>query len=173
MSQNMRKLSIGAGRNRKLGYQTVDIDPSVNPDFCCAVPPLPDEIKQWPWIEVEMFHAIEHLYLWDAQQLVSEVYQILEPGGKFVLEQPNIMFAAAVLLGVQPPIPGTAEGQCDMWPLYGDPNHKNPFYCHRWGYSPRSLMDLLVGAGFDRAKIKELPATSHIPIRDFRLEAEK
>ena len=118
-----------------------------------------------------MFHSIEHLYFWDAQILVREIYEILEPGGVFILEQPNILFAAKVLLGIEPRVPGTVPGQSDMWPLYGDPNHRSPLFCHRWGYAPESLKDLLEGAGFDRSKMTILPATSHIPIRDFRLEA--
>lgn len=49
--------------------------------------------------------------------------------------------------------------QRSMWVLYGDPQWRDPLMIHRWGYSPASLVKLLVGAGFvdvhmDRARFK-------------------
>ena len=40
------------------------------------------------------------------------------------------------------------NGQMSMWPLYGDPNWKDPLMCHKWAYTPDSLMSVLMTAGF-------------------------
>ena len=163
------RLSIGSGRVASPGWTTLDADPDSGAQIVATVPPLP-EFPQ-PLHTVEMIHSLEHLYRWDAAALLVEIYDALQPGGRLVIELPNIAFAAEVLTGIRPPIPGTAPGQCDMWPLYGDPTTRNPLYGHRWGYTPATLRGALEGAGFDPAKIVEYPAQHHVPGRDFRMEA--
>ena len=60
-----------------------------------------------------------------------------------------------------------------MWGFYGDPKSQNPLTTHRWGYTPKSLEEMLVNPGFDREKIVHGPAVHHFPVRDFRIEAAK
>ena len=125
------------------------------------------------WSTIEMIHVIEHFFPWDALDVLRQVHQCLSPGGLLILEQPDISFAARVLLGLQTPIPNTMPGQCDMWALYGDPRSCNPLYCHRWGYTPQTLSERLVSAGFRESAIQVLPARHHLPARDFRIEVRK
>jgi hypothetical protein len=47
-------------------------------------------------------------------------------------------------------------GQLGMWPLYGDPSSRDPLMCHRWGYTPESLMALLDEVGF--VDVRQEPA---------------
>jgi hypothetical protein len=42
---------------------------------------------------------------------------------------------------------------------------------HKWGYTPASLHELLQESGF--LKIQRKPPETHIPARDFRIEALK
>lgn len=164
------KLMIGAGRTRRPGWTTLDADPKSGADIIATVPPLPASVTVRQWQIVEMIHFLEHLYLWDSRALLRECRQILAPGGRLVIEVPNIAYAAKVLLGLQRP-PRGAVGQFDMWPLYGDPSHCNPLFGHRWGYTPESLMEELVAAGFRRNGITVMRARHHFPVRDFRAEA--
>ena len=99
-----------------------------------------------------------------------DIYRHLISGGKLILEQPDISYAAKVLLGDVKP-PAGAEGQFDLWPLYGDPTSKNPLYMHKWGYTRWSLLNLVQCCGFKNAGV--LPAKYHYPVRDFRIEAVK
>jgi hypothetical protein len=172
MNSTMR-LSIGSGLAKREGWITLDADPRSDADIIATIPPFPDLILARQWHEIEMIHIIEHFYRWEVEEVLRSIHSMLAPGGILVLEQPNILFAAKVILGLLPPVPGTASGQCDMWPLYGDPSHKNPLYCHHWAYAPHTLIRLLVECGFEENRIIERPAKSHIPIRDFRLEAQK
>jgi hypothetical protein len=167
------KLSIGCGAQRRPDWITLDADPKVYPDYLADVPPLPDEIRAMQWEEVEMIHFIEHLFPWDAAELLRQVHECLIPGGRLVLEQPDIRFAAGVLAGLIPPLPGTVAGQCGMWAFYGDPTHKNPLFGHRWGYTPDTLSEVLVKAGFNPENISVLPALYHLPGRDFRIEGKR
>lgn len=164
-------LIIGCGAQRRPGWKTLDADPTVGSDYVADLPPLPPEVREVPWDTIEMIHFIEHLYPWDAAELLRQIHACLRPGGTFVLEQPDLRYAARVFAGIEPPVPGTEPGQCDMWAFFGDPTHRNPLYGHRWGYTPESLTDALADAGFLRSRIRRLPALYHVPQRDFRIEA--
>lgn len=166
------ELMIGAGRTRRPGWTTIDADSKSGADIIATVPPLPESVTNRQWRKVEMIHFLEHLYLWDAKRLLREIHSVLASGGKLVIEVPNIRYAARVLCGLEKP-PRGAAGQFDMWPLYGDPSHRNPLFGHRWGYTPESLTNELVAAGFEREQIRVLRARHHFPGRDFRVEAKQ
>ena len=164
-------LSIGCGRKRLDGWVTIDADASVGADFVSMVPPLPDAVRAQRWDAVEILHFIEHVFPWQAVELMEQVFGCMAPGGILVMEQPDLLFACRVLAGIAEPIPGTEPGQCDYWPLFGDPSHRNPLFGHKWGYTPGTLSDLLRSVGF--AEIQTMKAHHHVPGRDFRVEARK
>ena len=167
-----RQLMIGAGEQRKKGWVSLDASPKYSPDILAEVPPLPPEVRDTQWDTIEMFHCIEHHFLWRARVLLQEIYNALKPGGMLILEQPNIEYCAKVLLGQVKPPKGD-PGQFDMWGFYGDPNHLDQYMCHHWGYTPESLRAELILAGWKDINITLRAATSHHPVRDFRLEAVK
>ena len=167
----MNRLLIGSGTWDWPDYLKLDASPTAPADIHCLFPPLPDTVLAQHFSEILMVHTIEHILPWLVPELLSECYDILEPEGVFILEQPNILYAARVLLGlVEPPV---YTGQYDMWPLYGDPTHRDELMLHRWGYSPDTLRYALIQAGFKPTKVELCPAQYHIPVRDFRIEARK
>ena len=167
----MRKLILCSGRQRRKGWTTLDANPAYAPDIVATIPPLPDEVSKTTWHEIELIHGIEHFYLWEAVPLLEELHAALEPGGRLTLEQPNIEYAAKILAGELNPPKGKSVSQFAMWPLYGDPSHKNKGYCHHWGWTPKTLSCALRAVGF--TDITEHKAQHHYPIRDFRLEARR
>lgn len=168
----MKRLSIG-GEFRRDGWVTVNADPNCQVDIIAAVPPLPKEVMEVRWNEVEALHTIEHVYKWEAEEIVAEVYKILDDGGQFIVELPDISYCMKVFLGMIQAPPRGKEHQFDLWGIYGDWNHRNPWYMHKHGYTPQSLTDLFVGGGFDRSKVFLRTAESHYPVRDFRLVGVK
>ncbi len=161
------KLSIGAGVIRRGGWVHLD---AVGGDITAIIPPLPAAVTNRKWDEVEMIHVLEHFYPWDAAALLRDIRGILEPGGKLVIEVPNLRFACEVLAGVRSALDGMAPGQSDMWVLYGNPELLEPLQMHRWAYTPETLSAALRSAGFSRVDV--LPAQYHVPERDFRIEAQ-
>lgn len=100
------------------------LEPTPMPDGCADV--------------VEADHAIEHFHRWEAPQVIAEWRRLLKPGGLLILELPNLESACRnVLAG--------ASDQMGMWPLYGDPGHRDPYMIHRWAYTPKTIQELLVG----------------------------
>jgi len=59
-----------------------------------------------------------------------------------------------------------------MWVLYGDPAWRDPLMCHRWGYTPRSLAQVMHEAGL-RALRRESVRFKLGDPRDMRVVGEK
>jgi SAM-dependent methyltransferase len=122
--------------------------------------PLPDGCA----VELHSYHFLEHVYAWEAVNLVAEWRRLLRPGGLLVLELPNIESAARNLLAGMP-------DQMSMWGFYGDPAHTDPFMCHRWGYTPKTAKRLLETQGFRNVVVKPPQTHGARSNRDMRLEA--
>lgn len=114
--------------------------------------------------EVHCYHFIEHVYQWEAPAVIAEIRRLLKPGGRLVLELPDIAKAAQHLLKGAP-------DQMNMWPLYGDPGTKDQYMCHRWGYTPKTIMALL--HDFNKIRIMKPQTHGKRTNRDMRIEARK
>lgn len=169
------KINFGAGKQTWEDFFCIDAvqhpKASRRLDLVHAVEFSGETIKPLPLVcgvadELHSYHFIEHVYAWQAPALVGEWHRLLKPGGKLVVECPDILKAARNLLNGGP-------DQMHMWPFYGDPGHKDVFMCHRWGYTPKTLQALLTQAGF--VKCRELPPQTHGARldRDMRMEAIK
>lgn len=154
------RLNLGCGRHKLAGFVNVDVqgEPDITADLRAV--PLPDRCAD----EVHAYHVIEHFYRWDVGEFVAECRRLLKPGGKLVLELPNLEAACRNVLA------GMGD-QMGMWPLYGDPSHRDPFMCHRWAYTPNSIREVL--EGFESIRI--LPPQTHgrRANRDMRVEARR
>ena len=180
----MSKLLLCCGPTRPAGFVRLDSNPAHQPDILAEIPPLPPEVLATKWDVVELIHGIEHFWPWDAGPLLKEIHEVLRPGGVLVLEQPDAEVAARALLGLEqmPGAPRTtgpatltgADNSEGMWSLYGDPNHRDPGYMHRWAYRPASLTALL-RASAPWSSVKVLPQQYHAYARgrDFRVEATR
>lgn len=156
------KLNLGCGKRKLPGFVNVDVqgEPDILADVRSV--PLADGCAD----EVHAYHVIEHFYLWDVPAVLGEWRRLLKDGGLLVLELPSLEAAARNLLA-------GLNDQMVMWPLYGDPSHRDPFMCHRWGYTPATLTALLAEHGFQ--KVKVLPPETHgrRGNRDMRVECRK
>lgn len=152
MPNTGKRLVIGPGHQSREGWMSVDADPARGADFLATIPPFPAAVKAIVWDEIEWIHGITSLYPWEAAIVLREAHDILAPGGKLVLEQPDFLKARERV----------------EW-LFGDPGFRNPLHMNRWSYSQDSLCDLLRESGFSLMTI--LPAQYHKLERDFRVEA--
>lgn len=143
--------NFGCGDKILPGYINVDSAPvrgGKSPDIVADVRDL-SQIKTGIADEILAVHVIEHFYFWEVVPLLRAWRRILKRGGKLVLECPNLIFACQQIIEnpVNACLPGK-QGQMSMWPLYGDPSWQDPLMCHKWGYSPDSLKQVLIEAGY-------------------------
>lgn len=170
------KINFGCGRQVLQGYYNIDAvrNPHARrtPEMLHAVRFNDGEVENPIPLQDgcadELFagHVIEHVYRWEANALVNEWKRLLRQGGKLILELPNIEAAAKNLLSGR-------DDQMVMWPLYGDPSHRDPYMCHRWGYKPSTIRALLQECGMSDITI--LPPQTHGAKhdRDMRVESIK
>jgi len=159
------KYLVGAGRQRRAGWKTIDADPRVKPDIVSTLPPIPEEA--YGAEAFELIHVFEHFYKWEAEELLTGFREALIFGGELILELPNLDSAIATLSGAN----GKPVDQWGMWVLYGDPRRKNELFGHHWAWTPATLEAALRLAGFTQV-IRERPK-HHVPDRDFRLVARR
>lgn len=144
------KLNLGCGDKILPGYINVDVAASRRqriPDLLCDVrnlSPIPSNYAD----EVLAVHVIEHFYQWEVESILREWIRVLKPGGRLVLECPNLANAAREFLeNADQAALGGVEGQRSMWVFYGDPSWRDPLMIHRWGYTPNSLKSVLNRVG--------------------------
>lgn len=169
------RLNLGCGDKLLPGYINVDVAPGRGgkaPDVVADIrvmgpfgPDCADEIMA--------IHVIEHIDRWEVVEVLRRWLAVLKPGGRLVLETPNLISACRALLA--DPLKAARSGktgQMSMWPLYGDPSWQDPLMMHKWLYTPQSLGEVMHEAGFVR--IKQAPAQFKLKEpRDMRLVGSK
>ena len=144
------RLNLGCGDKILPGYVNVDVVESragMRPDVVCDLHdlvPFADATAD----EILSVHVVEHFWRWEIGDVLREWTRVLKPGGRMIVECPNLLSACRTFL--ENPEQYAREdrnGQRTMWVFYGDPQWKDPLMIHRWGYTPESLAALLREVG--------------------------
>ena len=145
-----RRLNLGCGNKILPGYINVDVAPAragTRPDVICDLRDLA-KFEDDSVDEVLSVHVIEHFWRWEIDELLREWARVLKPGGRMVIECPNLKAACEAFLASPDERAGPGhEGETTMWAFYGDPSWEDPLMCHRWGYTPGSLGEVMERAG--------------------------
>ena len=165
------RLNLGSGYKPLEGFVNVDLL-----DNWCNTPPdvVHDITQPLPFDdesadEVHAYHVFEHFYRYEADAILMDWVRVLKPGGKLVLELPCLDKIVSIFhhcIKTQQELPENLT----LWGLYGDPKYANPAMVHRWCYSMTELRDMMELNGL---KVEILPAQTHQPVRDMRLEGVK
>lgn len=169
------RLNLGCGDKILPGYVNVDVVEAragKQPDVICDLREL-TAFESDSADEVLAVHVVEHFWRWEIEDVLREWMRVLKPGGRMVLECPNLQSACEAFLanpdaGSRP----DRAGQRTMWVFYGDPQWNDPLMVHRWGYTPRSLAELMESVGLVGARQEPAQYKLREP-RDMRVVAEK
>lgn len=158
------RLNLGCGKRKLDGYVNVDVRKDA--DLVCDVRELPEELFGKA-DEILAVHLIEHFTYYDAPRVLLHWRQVLKPGGRIILECPNLQEACLSFLA------DPERVMFGMNCIYGEPQPDgNIWQLHKWGYTPKSLMGLLEYCGY--TQVKQTPAQfKQREPRDMRVEAIK
>jgi SAM-dependent methyltransferase len=169
------RLNLGCGDKILPGYVNVDVVEAragMRPDVVCdlhRLTPFEDACAD----EILSVHVVEHFWRWEIRDVLREWVRVLRPGGRMIVECPNIQSACQTFL--ENPAQYSREdqdGQRTMWVFYGDPAWKDPLMIHRWGYTPESLKALLGEVGLK--DVRQEPAQFKLrEPRDMRIVGNK
>lgn len=168
-AQRGLRLNIGCGKRLLAGYVNIDVvaRPGIDLQAHADQIPLPDGCA----VEVLAIHLVEHVPSWHVPGLLDEWERLLEPGGRLVLEMPDVMKCARNLIEGRK---GKHPDQMHMWGIFGDDTLRDPYMMHKSGWWFDRLRPLVEAAGF--TKVVERETQFHPAgrgVRDFRLEAVK
>jgi SAM-dependent methyltransferase len=169
------RLNLGCGNKILPGYVNVDVAPAragTKPDVICDLRDL-SNFDDDSVDEILSVHVVEHFWRWEVDDLLREWVRVLKPGARMVIECPNLKAACETFLENPDDRAGPGqEGETTMWVFYGDPAWKDPLMCHRWGYTPASLGELMKRAGL--VDVRQEPAQFKMrEPRDMRVVGSK
>jgi Methyltransferase domain len=137
------KLNVCCGGRILDGYTNVDVAPApgaAKPDILADARRIP--LADGCASEVMCIHGFEHFYRWQVDPLLDEWKRLLCVGGMLILELPDLLKCCENILSGYTDA-GKHQDQAGMWGLYGDPRLQNPLMCHRWGWTPKTLRNVL------------------------------
>lgn len=169
------RLNLGCGDKILPEYVNVDVVESRKghkPDVLCdlhRLAPFGNESAD----EILSVHVVEHFWRWEVRDILREWVRVLKPGGRMVLECPNLESACRHFLeNIDLHAREDQNGQRSMWVFYGDPAWKDPYMIHRWGYTPQSLATLMQEVGL--VDVRQEPAQFKLrEPRDMRVTGVK
>lgn len=157
------RLNLGAGDKKLQGYVGVDLHPGA--DVQCDILELP-QAWEGKCEEVLVVHALEHIAFYDTDRALLEWKRALAPGGKLVIECPNLLEACKSYL--QNP----DDHPRGLWVFYGDQARGDILTVHKSGWTPKTLIQAMERVGFSDCAQKPAQFKKREP-RDFRVEGIK
>ena len=135
----------------------LDIDPRSGADMLCDARNLCDDISGDQFDAVYCSHNLEHYYAHDVKRVLSGFLHVLRQGGFVHIRVPDIMevmrLAVAGKLDIESVLYQSPAGPISVVDvLYGQRKQVEESGCdfmsHKTGFSQKSLMSALLGAGF-------------------------
>lgn len=167
------RLNIGCGSRYLDGWTNIDIVKreakrekykGKQPDIIGDIRDIPLEDNSVD--EAMAIHVIEHFYVWEVPNLLREWVRILKPGGKLIIEVPDLEKVVSYMAH------GVKDKTLTFWPLYGNPESKDPLMLHKWGYTMKSLGHILELVGLENIE-REAAQFHYKEVRDMRMTATK
>lgn len=83
------KLNLGCGSNKIEGFINIDTESSCKPDKVCNFITQKLPFKKNSVEEVVLFHTIEHISKRYHKIILSEIWRVLRPQGRFIVSYPE------------------------------------------------------------------------------------
>lgn len=147
------QLNLGCGERYIPGFVNIDFSKSLKIDICLnlGVEPLPFEDETVSLIVSS--HVLEHLTKYEGLFCLKECYRVLEPGGLFYLALPAVEKVVDIFYSGHPDVPHLKGDQ--EWLIRAlFETQFDETTIHKYGYTEKSLNELLQSLGFIKSNIK-------------------
>jgi hypothetical protein len=168
------KLNLGCGEMYIKGWVNIDIDPNVKSDLCCDLLSIKNHFNPGMVAEIMLLHSVSYLRLWEARIFFKDIYTLLIPGGKLILEFPDIAKCAHAIIDNESKIDQYLESVRAYYAFDMDQiKRKDKYQPYAFGWSAWHISHELKNIGFREVLIEE-PLTHGPRIwRDSRIEVKK
>ena len=173
----VRKVLNVGGNNKDIplpswydGWEHIllDIDPRGNPDVVCDAREL-TTLPAAEYDSVYCSHNLEHYYRHDVFKVLAGFHHVLKPDGFVLIRVPDMREVMRTVVEKGLDIEDVLY-ESDMGPImvrdviYGHGGEiersGNDFFAHKTGFTPNSLMGVLVASGFPKVSM----APGHLEI---------
>ncbi|MGE5402771.1 MAG: glycosyltransferase [Ignavibacteriales bacterium] len=167
-----KKLHLGCGNDYWKGYINIDVDSGSSADLIMDIRQLEEYFEANSIEEIVSIHSLNYLRLWEARDFFNQVYRILKPNGKLIIETVNIESAIKQIIENKGRFDDYLEGIRALHAFgLDDMKVERNFTPYAFSWSPWHISEELSRAGYCQVKICE-PET-HAKWRDMRVIATK
>jgi SAM-dependent methyltransferase len=164
----MLRLNLGCGQMYMSGYVNVDSSPTFAPraDVRFDIMELAHHYEENSVDEILIIHILEHFYVSEAADLLSQCLHVLKPGGRVVIEHACILGAFRQYADDHHELIRCLYGRETRRLEHGDR------LMHKWGWTGPILADFLQSLGYTIDKVRE-GRKHRFPDRDLHVTAIK
>jgi len=168
------RLHLGSGADYWQGYVNVDSGADADCDLRLDFTKIRDVYAEGSVSEVAMIHSLSYLRLWQAREMLSDVYDLLQPTGRMIIELPDILKCAEYALTHHSDLKEYLEAIRGVYAFGMDQIERREIFTpYAFGWSSEHLKCELEQVGFRQVTVCD-PQTHGCRLwRDTRLEAVK
>ena len=146
---NSLKLHIGCASKRLEGYINIDSRQTDATDHVCDASAI-TIVSEGSVAEIYSRHMLEHLDPNDAMATLRHWHDLLSPSGILNVIVPDITFHAQQILGLVHSSMGdqNLHAMAGFWGWRDETRGGSKEDAHRWGYTEKSLVQILTNLGF-------------------------
>jgi predicted SAM-dependent methyltransferase len=122
--------------------------------------------------EITAMHLLEHIPVYKIDETLIRWHEVLRKDGFVIVEMPCIIKSCVNTLQLLTTKDSNLTHFLGLVGIFGEPDPKNTFMEHKWGWTFETLQQQFRNAGFVNIR-EEQPMTHRGPVRDFRLVAQK
>lgn len=163
--EDVVRLHLGAGKRYFRGYVNIDVQGDrLDKKGDIRKLDYPDESVD----EILAVHVFEHFWADEVEGILKEWNRVLKPGGKLILEMPDLKKVLKLFEDPKSPV-NLTYGALYGGYIFGSEG-KTVEDLHKWIWTFDTLSVLAEKAGFE---CQEEVAQYHVPQRDFRIVCVK
>ena len=168
------RLHLGSGGDYWAGYVNVDADPSATCDLRIDFTRIGEVYPPGSVSEVAMIHSLSYLSLWQARDLFAALHRLFEPGGRLIVEVPDLAKCARAVLDHEHDFTAYLEAVRAIYAFdLSQIERRQPYTPYAFGWSASHLIAELQQAGFREVALLDPQTHGPRPWRDARVEAIK